>query len=129
MTTASAMSGTTRRRPSLGRWRGVIAVVVTIVGAYLLIYLGVIYSAANLVPPQTLSLNAALSQAQQQFINAITIGGIYALIALGDVFMVGSFVSWWLLTTLGFSGAISNPLELAVILALAFLVSMAAMGI
>ena len=57
-----------------------------------------------------------------QFVNALTLGAIYALIAIGytmvygiielinfahgEMFMVGSFVNWWLLTTLGFSGAI-----------------------
>jgi branched-chain amino acid transport system permease protein len=80
-----------------------------------------------------------------QFMNAVTLGAIYALIALGytmvygiielinfahgDVFMVGSFVSWWLLTTLGFTGAISDPVLLAGVLVLAFGVSMAVMGV
>ncbi|MGZ6269691.1 MAG: branched-chain amino acid ABC transporter permease, partial [Candidatus Limnocylindrales bacterium] len=87
----------------------------------------------------------AREQAQDQFVNALTIGAIYALIALGytmvygiielinfahgEIFMCGSFVSWWLLTTLGFSGAISNPLLLAGVLVLAFLVAMVVMGI
>jgi branched-chain amino acid transport system permease protein len=85
------------------------------------------------------------SQGQEQFINALTIGGVYALIALGytmvygiielinfahgDIFMCGSFVSWWLLTTLGFRGAINDPLELGLILVLAFVVSMGVMGV
>ena len=80
----------------------------------------------------------------QQLVNALTIGAIYALIALGytmvygiielinfahgDVFMVGSFVSFWLLVTLGFNGAIGNPLELAGVLLLTFTVSMVVMG-
>jgi branched-chain amino acid transport system permease protein len=84
-------------------------------------------------------------QAQAQFINAVTIGAIYALIALGytmvygiielinfahgEIFMCGSFVSWWLLTTLGFSGAINDPLLLMGVLILAFFVSMLVMGI
>ena len=61
----------------------------------------------------------------EQFVNALTIGGVYALIALGytmvygiielinfahgDVFMVGSFVTYWLLTSLGFHGTIADP--------------------
>ncbi len=70
-----------------------------------------------------------------QFINALTIGAVYALIALGytmvygiielinfahgDVFMVGSFWSFWLLTgpigsALGITGPINQPLLLAV---------------
>jgi branched-chain amino acid transport system permease protein len=88
---------------------------------------------------------AAGNQGQEQFINALTIGALYALIALGytmvygiielinfahgDVFMVGSFVSWWLLTTLGFQDAINDPLELAGVLVLAFVVSMVVMGV
>ncbi len=80
----------------------------------------------------------------QQTINALTIGAIYALIALGytmvygiielinfahgDVFMTGSFVTMWLLTTLGFQGTIKDPLTLAGVLALAFLVAMTVMG-
>jgi branched-chain amino acid transport system permease protein len=85
------------------------------------------------------------AQAQEQFINALTIGAIYALIALGytmvygiielinfahgEVFMVGSFVCWWLLTTLGFSGAITDPVLLIEVLVLAFTVSMVVMGV
>src|SRR5215212_7020149 len=81
----------------------------------------------------------------EQFINALTIGGVYALIALGytmvygiielinfahgEIFMVGSFVSWWLLTTLGFTGAITDPLLLIGVLALTFIVSMVVMGV
>jgi branched-chain amino acid transport system permease protein len=81
----------------------------------------------------------------QQLVNALTIGAIYALIALGytmvygiielinfahgDVFMAGSFVSFWLLVTLGFNGAIGNPLELAGVLLLTFTVSMVVMGV
>ena len=84
-------------------------------------------------------------QAQAQFINAVTIGAIYALIALGytmvygiielinfahgEIFMCGSFVSWWLLTSLGFSGAINDPLLLMGVLILAFAVSMLVMGV
>ena len=40
--------------------------------------------------------------------------GIIELInfAHGDVFMVGSFVCWWILTTIsGFTGAITDPLD------------------
>ena len=138
----SVAASTARTRPSLGRWRGPIYLVVTIVVAYLLLYLGVIFEANNL--HQQMSLDQALSQAEQQFVNAVTIGAVYALIALGytmvygiielinfahgEIFMCGSFVSWWLLTTLGFTGAINDPVQLTVVLALAFLVSMVVMG-
>jgi branched-chain amino acid transport system permease protein len=81
----------------------------------------------------------------QQTVNALTIGAIYALIALGytmvygiielinfahgDVFMVGSFVSLWVTTTLGFRGTISDPITLVVVLVISFGVSMVVMGI
>ena len=81
----------------------------------------------------------------QQFANALTLGAIYALVALGytmvygiielinfahgEVFMVGAFVSMYFLTTLGFSGAIPDPLLLAAVLVAAFVVSMTVMGI
>jgi len=132
-----------RSRQALGRWKLPIGVVIALVVAYALLYGGVIYQSHVLSIPTTTA--KALDQAQQQMINALTIGAIYALIALGytmvygiielinfahgDVFMCGSFVSWWLLTTLGFSGAISNPVLLTVILILAFAVSMGVMGV
>ncbi|HET7026885.1 MAG TPA: branched-chain amino acid ABC transporter permease [Candidatus Limnocylindrales bacterium] len=128
MTTAAAAgSGAARARPDLGRWSTPIALAVALAVVYLLMVLG------------------AGAQAQEQFINALTIGAIYALIALGytmvygiielinfahgEIFMCGSFVSWWLLTTLGFSGAISDPIVLVVVLVLAFVVSMVVMGV
>ncbi|HET8785295.1 MAG TPA: branched-chain amino acid ABC transporter permease [Candidatus Limnocylindrales bacterium] len=127
MTTATATgSGRAATRLDLGRWNVPVAVLVALVAVYVLLVIG------------------AGPQAQEQFINALTIGGVYALIALGytmvygiielinfahgDVFMVGSFVSWWLLTTLGFNGSIADPVVLAAVLALAFLVAMVVMG-
>lgn len=81
----------------------------------------------------------------QQTVNALTLGAIYALIALGytmvygiielinfahgDVFMMGSFVAYYMLTTLGVNGAISNPIEFAVLVLATFLVAMIVMGI
>jgi branched-chain amino acid transport system permease protein len=81
----------------------------------------------------------------QQFSNFLTIGAIYALIALGytmvygiielinfahgDVFGMGAFVSLWLLTAAGFNGAINNPVELAFVLVALFLVTMGVMGL
>jgi len=100
---------------------------------------------AALVVAYLLMVIGAGAQAQEQFINALTIGAIYALIALGytmvygiielinfahgEIFMVGSFVCWWLLTTLGFSGAITDPVLLIAVLVLAFVVSMGVMGV
>jgi branched-chain amino acid transport system permease protein len=134
----SVTAGTAPRRFSFGRWNLVIGVVIALIGAYLLIYIGV---QSQVIAPGT----DVAAQAQQQFINALTIGAIYALIALGytmvygiielinfahgEVFMVGSFVCWWLLTTLGFSGAITDPLLLGGVLVLAFGVSMLVMGV
>ncbi len=135
MTTAT--SGSTATRFSIDRrWATPIAIVIALVVAYLLMVFG-----SCSTPSATCDKWA---QGQQQFVNALTTGGMYALIALGytmvygiielinfahgDVFMVGSFVSWWLLTTLGFGGAINDPIVLAAILVVAFLVSMVVMG-
>ena len=79
-----------------------------------------------------------------QFFNALTIGGIYALIALGytmvygiielinfahgDVFMVGSFVTLWLLATIGVQGTVSDPILLVALLILMFAFAMVVMG-
>ena len=80
-----------------------------------------------------------------QFFNALTIGGIYALIALGytmvygiielinfahgDVFMVGAFVSFSVITTMGFNGPIHDPATLAFVLIVAFAITVPTMGI
>jgi branched-chain amino acid transport system permease protein len=109
------------------RWATPIGIAIALAVAYALMVIG------------------AGAQAQEQFVNALTIGGIYALIALGytmvygiielinfahgEIFMVGSFVSWWLLTTLGLTGAITDPVLLIGVLALTFLVSMGVMGV
>jgi len=128
MTTAAA-TGSEARRPgvSLGRWSTPLGLLASLVVVYGLMVIG------------------AGPQAQEQFINALTIGGIYALIALGytmvygiielinfahgEIFMVGSFVSWFLLTTLGFTGAITDLRLLAVVLVFTFVVSMVVMGV
>jgi branched-chain amino acid transport system permease protein len=125
--TAAAAGASRPVRISVGRWNLAIGVAIALVVTYVLLIV------------------ASGPQAQDQFINALTIGAMYALIALGytmvygiielinfahgEIFMVGSFVSWWLLTTLGFSGAISNPALLVGVLVLAFVVSMGVMGI
>ncbi len=98
--TAAVVSGNDKaQRPSLGRWKTPLGLLIALVVAYAII-------AAD-----------AGNQAQAQYINALTIGAIYALIALGytmvygiielinfahgEIFMVGSFVSWFLLTVAG----------------------------
>ncbi|HET7029866.1 MAG TPA: branched-chain amino acid ABC transporter permease [Candidatus Limnocylindrales bacterium] len=83
----------------------------------------------------------------QQFQNFLTLGAIYALIALGytmvygiielinfahgDIFMVGAFVSMWILTVpLGLSDRpIENPLELTAVLLVVVFGTMLFMGL
>src|SRR3954447_13128841 len=86
----------------------------------------------------------------QQVANALTLGAIYALIALGytmvygiielinfahgDIFMVGGFVAMQLLTRIilplfGLTAPITNPLMLVVILLLTFGLTMPIMGV
>jgi branched-chain amino acid transport system permease protein len=82
----------------------------------------------------------------QQFTNFLTLGAIYALIALGytmvygiielinfahgDVYMVGSFLAMWILTVpLGLTGAITQPVELIVVLVIVMAVTMVVMGL
>jgi len=124
---SAAATPVARRRPRVGRLNNLLVIVLVLIAAYVIIAI------------------PSGDQAQQQFVNAVTIGAIYALIALGytmvygiielinfahgEIFMCGSFVSWWLLTTLGFSGAISDPILLIGVLMLAFAVSMVVMGI
>jgi branched-chain amino acid transport system permease protein len=91
-----------------------------------------------------------------QVANALTIGAIYALIALGytmvygiielinfahgDVFMMGAFVSLWTLSYwpfpapfdkigLGLTGPVYDPLQLLLYLAIAFAVTMPIIGL
>jgi branched-chain amino acid transport system permease protein len=81
----------------------------------------------------------------QQFVNALTLGAIYALVAIGytmvygiielinfahgDVFMVGTFVSLSLLVSLGFSGVVREPALLVVLLVAVFLFTAVVMGL
>jgi len=82
----------------------------------------------------------------EQFVNALTIGAIYALVAIGytmvygiielinfahgDVFMVGAFCSMFVLTeVLGQDGPIHDPVTLAVVLFIDFAVTMLVLGV
>jgi branched-chain amino acid transport system permease protein len=83
----------------------------------------------------------------QQFQNFLTLGAVYALVALGytmvygiielinfahgDVFMVGAFTALWLLTVpLGLADrTIDDPARLTAILAIVILVTMVTMGV
>jgi len=83
--------------------------------------------------------------AGEQFINAMTLGALYALIALGytmvygiielinfahgDIFMVGSFVSIIAIKQLGFTDTIHEPVLLTGVLVVVFGVCMLSMGI
>jgi len=86
-----------------------------------------------------------IAQLTQQFFNALTIGGIYALIALGytmvygiielinfahgDIFMVGAFFAMTFFVSLGFTSAISDPAVLLLVLTAGFLVTMPLTGL
>jgi branched-chain amino acid transport system permease protein len=135
------MTGTTaRQRFATVSWRLPLGAAISLLVAYFAILGGILAD-----PSQHLTFVSAIPQAQAQFINAVSIGAIYALIALGytmvygiielinfahgEIFMCGSFVSWWLLTTLGFSGAINDPVLLVGVLLLAFFISMLVMGV
>jgi branched-chain amino acid transport system permease protein len=123
----AATASPTRLGVSAGRWRGPAALLAALVGSYLVI------------------ANGAHDQANDQFVNALTIGALYALIALGytmvygiielinfahgEIFMCGSFVSWWLITTMGITGALTDPVQLTLVLVFVFLVSMLVMGV
>jgi branched-chain amino acid transport system permease protein len=83
----------------------------------------------------------------QQFQNFLTLGAIYALVALGytmvygiielinfahgDVFMVGAFVSMWIMTVpLGLSDKpIDNPAQLGIVLLIVVVATMVVMGL
>src|SRR4051812_7887184 len=94
-----------------------------------------------------------VEQGTAQFFNALVLGAIYALVALGytmvygiielinfahgDIFMVGTFVSLFFLTSfpaplsflgLNLSGVINEPLVLVAVLAAALVVGMILIG-
>jgi branched-chain amino acid transport system permease protein len=108
-------------------------------------------------PDPTIVANAysqAVATGAQQVANALVLGAIYALVALGytmvygiielinfahgDVFMVGTFISLFFLTSfpapldfigLHISGTIAEPVTLIVVLVAAFVIGMAFMGL
>jgi branched-chain amino acid transport system permease protein len=94
----------------------------------------------------TVALVASLAwMGPEQFLNALTLGAIYALVAIGytmvygiielinfahgDIFMVGTFVSLSFLISLGFTAAVTDPVLLVLLLAAVFLFTMAVLGI
>jgi branched-chain amino acid transport system permease protein len=93
-----------------------------------------------------LGVLAFLAIGPAQFINAMTVGAIYALIAIGytmvygiielinfahgDVFMVGAFVSLFVLTNvLGQTGSSTDLVQMTVVIVLDFLATMTVMGV
>jgi branched-chain amino acid transport system permease protein len=99
----------------------------------------------RLVVPAVLLVGAYAFMGPEQFVNALTRGAIYALIALGytmvygiielinfahgDMFMMGAFVSLTFLgQILGLTGSITDIARLAPLLVAAFFVSMIVMG-
>ena len=137
-----APSSMSRPRPSLGRWRLPVGAVIALVVAFLIILFGTLIGPEGTVQ---MTLDRGVQLAQTQYINALTIGALYALVALGytmvygiielinfahgDVWMVGSFASWWVITSLGVSGPITDPVWLVIVLILAFSISMVATGV
>jgi branched-subunit amino acid ABC-type transport system permease component len=114
--------------------RAAVSVVVALIVAYAL--LGLTQTPAGW----------AWTNPTQQFMNFLTLGAIYALIALGytmvygiielinfahgDLFMFGAFVAMWILTApLGMKGAVDNPFQLIVILAVVMIPTMIFMGL
>ena len=102
----------------------------------------------------TLVVSGGSSVAAQQVANALTLGSIYALVALGytmvygiielinfahgDLFMVGTFMSLFFLSSppkpldflgLHFTGTIAEPIILAIVLVSAFVFGMVVMGL
>src|SRR5215470_5523051 len=83
----------------------------------------------------------------QQVINGLSLGAMYALLAIGftlvygilelinfahfNVFMIGSFLGLWTLEALGFSGQthVLTGMALAVVLGIAFAVTMLGSGV
>jgi branched-chain amino acid transport system permease protein len=99
----------------------------------------------RLVIPALLLVGAYAFMGPEQFVNALTRGAIYALIALGytmvygiielinfahgDMFMMGAFVSLTFLGQfLGLTGSITEIARLAPLLVAAFFISMIVMG-
>src|SRR5690242_7371824 len=83
--------------------------------------------------------------ATEQYINALTIGALYALIALGytmvygiielinfahgDIFMFGSFVALIAMKSMGLTDTIHDPVVLTGVMIIIFAISMLTMGV
>jgi branched-chain amino acid transport system permease protein len=115
-------------------------------------YLSIVNSVDPTAPKAT-ALSISIATSAQQVGNALVLGAIYALVALGytmvygiielinfahgDVFMIGTFVSLFFLSSfpapldflgLNITGVINEPLVLIAVIAAALLVGMVLMG-
>ena len=153
--TALASSPVSARRVPF--WARLVIGSVVGVAIYFAIILVIGYFTNVGSPDPTIVANAysqAVATAAQQVANALVLGAIYALVALGytmvygiielinfahgDVFMVGTFISLFFLTNfpapldflgLHLSGTIAEPVILVVVLIAAFVVGMGFMGL
>ncbi len=129
-------------RDMSGLLRSTVIVAVTLLAAFAIM----VATSWIQLPPDIRTLDAAVVRGTQQFVNALTLGAVYALVALGytmvygiielinfahgEVFMVGAFLSLALLTgPLHATGAINDPVTLSLTLGFLFVVCMLVMGV
>jgi branched-chain amino acid transport system permease protein len=151
---ASATPVTQRRIPFWAKLvlTSVIGIVIYFFVLVAIQYVSIVNS-ADPTAPKDAALSVSLSTSAQQVGNALVLGAIYALVALGytmvygiielinfahgDIFMVGTFVSLFFLSSfpapldflgLNLSGAINEPLVLIAVIAAALLVGMTLIG-
>ena len=149
MTSAASSSPVSRRRLPFGVRLAIYSLVGILI--YYVLLVAIQYTSNPGAPD---AFNNSIKTSAQQVANALTLGAIYALVALGytmvygiielinfahgDVFMVGAFISLFFLTNapapldflgLHLTGTIAEPLILIVVLIAAFLVAMTIMGL
>ena len=149
MTSAASSSPVSRRRLPFGVRLAIYSLVGILI--YYVLLVAIQYTSNPGAPD---AFNNSIKTSAQQVANALTLGAIYALVALGytmvygiielinfahgDVFMVGTFISLFFLTNapapldflgLHLSGTIAEPIVLIVVLIAAFLVGMTIMGL
>jgi branched-chain amino acid transport system permease protein len=151
---ASASPVSQRRIPFWARLvlTSVVGIVIYFFILVVIQYLSIVNSADPTAPKAT-ALSVSVSTSAQQVGNALVLGAIYALVALGytmvygiielinfahgDIFMIGTFVSLFFLSSfpapldflgLNLSGAINEPLVLIAVIAAALVVGMVLIG-
>ena len=149
MTSAASSSPVSRKRLPFGVRLAIYSLIGILV--YYVLLVAIQYTSNPGAPD---AFNNSIKTSAQQVANALTLGAIYALVALGytmvygiielinfahgDVFMVGTFISLFFLTNapapldflgLHLSGTIAEPIVLIVVLIAAFLVGMTIMGL